>query len=178
MAGKKIYADRERIMAEARSLHWTAKHLFTEFNREGIKPSDGYVRALGYMLSFLILQSLAAETAIKASQVLKLGYFTYGHDLIELFEELPLDMQQSINIVYQAWVPNGQIREALTKHKRDFEDWRYMYELKDGTSVSFLDLLVATEAIILNFDAISVDKSGTDAIVEMANRMRGIVKTE
>ena len=131
-------------------------------NRVGINPSDGYVQPLGYMLSFLILQALAAETAIKASQVLKLGYFTHGHDLLELFDEMPYEMQQSINVVYQAFVPNGQIKDVLTEHRSDFEDWRYLYELKDGTSVNFLDLLVATEAMILNFDAISVDKSTSD----------------
>ena len=53
MAGrKKYYADRERMMAEARSLHWIARHLFTEMNRVRINPSDGYVQPLGYMLSF------------------------------------------------------------------------------------------------------------------------------
>ena len=175
---KKYYADRERMMAEARSLHWIAKHLFTELNRVGINPSDGYVQPLGYMLSFLILQALAAETAIKASQVLKLGYFTHGHDLLKLFEEMPYEMQQSINVVYQALVPNGQIKDVLTKHKSDFEDWRYLYELKDGTSVNFLDLLVATEAMILNFDAISIGKSTSDVNVKMANRMHGIVENE
>ena len=179
MAGKKkYYADRERMMAEARSLHWIAKHLFTEMNRAGVNPSDGYAQPLGYLLSFLILQALAAETAIKASQVLKLGYFTHGHDLLELFEEMPYDMQQSINVVYQAFVPNGQIKDVLTKHKSDFEDWRYIYELKDGTSVNFLDLLVGTEAIILNFDAISVDNSKSDVNVQMANRIHGIVENE
>ena len=179
MAGKKkYYADRERMMAEARSLHWIAKRLLTEMNRVGINSSDGYVQPLGYLLSFLILQALAAETAIKASQVLKLGYFTYGHDLLELFEEMPHEMQQSINVVYKAFVPNGQIKDVLTEHKDDFEDWRYIYELKDGTSVSFLDLLVATEAIILNFDAISVDKSMPDVNRRMANRIRGIVENE
>ena len=87
-------------------------------------------------------------------------------------------MQQSINVVYQALVPNGQIKDVLTKHKSDFEDWRYLYELKDGTSVNFLDLLVATEAMILNFDAISIDKSTSDVNVKMANRIHGIVENE
>ena len=90
--------------------------------------------------------------------MLKLGYFTHGHDLLKLFEEMPYEMQQSINVVYQALVPNGQIKDVLTKLKSDFEDWRYLYELKDGTSVNSLDLLVATEAMISNFDAISSDQ--------------------
>ena len=66
----------------------------------------------------------------------------------------------------------------LTKHKSDFEDWRYLYELKDGTSVNFLDLLVATEAMISNFDAISIDESTSDVNVKMANRIHGIVENE
>ena len=175
---KKYYADRERMMAEARSLNWIANHLFTEFNRKGINQSEGYVQPLGYMLSFVVLQALAAETAIKATQVLKLGYFTRGHDLLKLFKEIPAEMRQSVNVVYQALVPGGQIEDVLTKHRSDFEDWRYMFELKDGSNVNFLDLLVATHAIILNFDAISVDGSKSDVNVEMANRIRGIVENK
>ena len=44
--------------------------------------------------------------------------------------------------------------------------------------VNFLDLLVATEAMILNFDAISIDKSTSDVNVKMANRIHGIVENE
>ena len=176
MAGKKKhYADRERMMAEARSLNWMAKHLYTEMNRVGVNPSDGYVQPLGYLLSFLVLQALAAETAIKASQVLRLGYFIHGHDLLELFKELPSDLQQSINIVYQAFVPDGQIKDVLTKHRNDFENWRYMYELKDGVSVDFLELPVATQAIIFNFDVISVDKTTSNVNAKLARRIQGIV---
>ena len=175
---KKYVSDREQMMAEARSLHWVAKGLYKEMNREGTNPSEGYIQLLGYSLSFIVLQALAAETAIKASQVLKLGHFSYGHDLLTLFEELPQDMQQSVNVVYQALIPNGQIKDVLTEHRSDFEDWRYMFELKDGSNANFLDLQVATEAIIWNFDAISVAGSGSDANAEFANRMRGIVKNE
>ena len=70
------------------------------------------------------------------------------------------------------------LERVLTKHKSDFEDWRYLYELKDGTSVNFLDLLVATEAMISNFDAISIDESTSDVNVKMANRIHGIVENE
>ena len=188
---KKGYGDREKMMAEARSLHWTAQRLRDDMNQAGIKPSDGYVAPLGYLLSSVILQSLATETAIKATQVLKLGHFFYGHDLLELFEALPSDMRYSINNVYKPIVQHiqsqvtikgpfevvseGPIEDVLAKHRRNFEDWRYLHELPDGSSVNLSDLRWATQAIILNFDVISVDASAPDANIRLANRMKGIV---
>ena len=64
------------------------------------------------------------------------------------------------------------------RHRRDFEDWRYVHELKGGAHIDLADLIWATQAIILNFDAISSDKLGIDANVQMANRIRGIVDTQ
>ena len=153
-------------------------------------PYDGYIPSLGCLLSSVILQALATETAIKASQVLKLGYFFHGHDLLELFGDLPPDMKQSINIVYQLIIQcvntirpsqialEGAIEDVLIRHRRDFEDWRYVHELKDGAHIDLADLIWATQAIILNFDAISSGTFGLDANVQMANRIRGIVDTQ
>ena len=69
------------MMAEARSLDWAAQEMANALNRRNIDPSQGYVVPLGYLLSSVVLQALAAETALKALQMLKLGYFIHGHDL-------------------------------------------------------------------------------------------------
>ena len=64
------------------------------------------------------------------------------------------------------------------RHRRDFEDWRYVHELKDGAHINLADLIWATQAIILNFDAISSATFGLDANVQMSNRIRGIVDAQ
>ena len=187
---KKYYADREKIMAEARSLHWTAQQLSKSLNGTDIARSHSYIAPLGYLLSSAILQALAAETALKALQMLKLGYFIKGHDLLKLFEQLQPDMRQGIDIVYQllvqyvneknpvAIIPEGSIEDVLRKHNHDFEEWRYFYELNDGANLSFPDLRWATQAMVINFDVLSIDASSPNANADLVNRLQGIVDTQ
>ncbi len=186
---KKCRADREKMMAEARSLDWIAQQLSNALNGRDIDPSQGYVAPLGYLLSSVVLQALAAETALKALQMLKLGYFVKSHDLLKLFKQLQPDMRDGISITHQTLVQafntenpttinvKSSIEDVLRKHRRDFEEWRYVYELDDGASISLLDLRIATKALVLNFDAITFDPSIHDPKTYMANRMQGIVDT-
>ena len=186
---KKCCAGREKMMAEARSLDWVAQQLSNALNRRDIEPSQGYVAPLGYLLSSVVLQALAAETALKALQMLKLGYFIKTHDLLKLFRQLQPDMRDGISITYRAVVQafntanpttnnlESSIEDVLRKHRRDFEEWRYVYELDDGANISLLDLPIATKALVLNFDAITFDPSIQDPKTYMANRMQGIGDT-
>ena len=66
------------MMAEARSLDWVAQEMSNALNRRDIDPSQGYVVPLGYLLSSVILQALAAETALKALQMLNYAAFRQG----------------------------------------------------------------------------------------------------
>ena len=186
---KNLRADREKMMAEARSLDWVAQQLSNALNRRDIDPSQGYVAPLGYLLSSVVLQALAAETALKALQMLKLGYFIKTHDLLKLFKQLQPDMRDGISITYRALAqalntesptaidPESSLEDVLRRHRRDFEEWRYVYELDDGASIGLLDLRIATKALILNFDAITFDPSVHDPKTYMAERMQGIVDT-
>ena len=178
-------------MAEARSLNWVAGQQANILNRREIDPSGGYVVPLGHLLSAVVLQALAAETALKALQMLKLGHFFKTHDLSHLFNQLQPDMRRGIGIMHQrivqAWnsdssttptiVAEEPIEDVLKKHRRDFEEWRYVYELEDGTSINLLDLRLATLALILNFDAILLDPTIHDPKTYMDNQMRGIMDT-
>ena len=177
------------MMAEARSLDWVAQEMANALNRLNIDPSQGYVVPLGYLLSSVVLQALAAETALKALQMLKLGYFIHGHDLLKLFKQLQPDMRNGISITYQALAQalntehpalinlEMSVEDVLRRHRHDFEEWRYVYELDDEANISLLDLRLATKALVLNFDAITFDPFVHDPKTFMANRMQGIVDT-
>ncbi|MCY4653710.1 MAG: hypothetical protein OXC95_11170 [Dehalococcoidia bacterium] len=162
------------MMAEARSLNWVAQEMANALNRHNIDPSQGYVVPLGYILSSVVLQALAAETALKALQMAKLRYFIHGHDLITLFKKLQPDMRYGINFIYQSLAQDlnterpdlinldMSVEDVFRRHRRDFEEWRYVYELGEGTNVNLLDLRLATKAMILVYDAVTFDPSVHD----------------
>ena len=121
--------------------------------------------------------------------MLKLGYFIHGHDLLKLFKQLQPNMRNGINITYQALAQalntehpalinlEMSVEDVLRRHRRDFEEWRYVYELDDGANISLLDLRLATKVLVMNFDAITFDPSVHDPKTFMANRMQGIADT-
>ena len=186
---KKGYADRETMMAEAKSLLWVVHRMSAkEMTGSNVRRAPNYVGPLGYLLSSVVLQALAAETALKALQVFQLGYFYKTHDLAYLFKRLGTGMQQGVGIMYQALVrdlnkisPNavvadGSIEEVLKRHARDFEDWRYFYELPDGSDVSLLDIRHAALALILSYDILTVDPAAHDPAGYVADPMNWIAQ--
>ena len=98
-------------------------------------------------------------------------------------------MRNGINITYQALAQalntehpalinlEMSVEDVLRRHRRDFEEWRYVYELDDGANISLLDLRLATKVLVMNFDAITFDPSVHDPKTFMANRMQGIADT-
>ena len=186
---KKGYADQERMMAEARSLLWVVHRMSTkEMTGTNAGQAPNYVGPLGYFLSSVVLQALAAETALKALQMLQLGYFYKTHDLAYLFKRLEPGMKQGVNIMYQALlrdlnktspnavVADGSIEEVLKRHARDFEDWRYFFELPDGSNVNLLDIRYAALALILSYDILTIDPSSRDLAGYVADPMNWITQ--
>ena len=186
---KKGYADQERMMAEARSLLWVVHRMSTkEMTGTNARQAPNYVGPLGYFLSSVVLQALAAETALKALQMLQLGYFYKTHDLAYLFKRLEPGMKQGVNIMYQALlrdlnktspnavVADGSIEEVLKRQTRDFEDWRYFFELPDGSNVSLLDIRYAGLALILSYDILMIDPSSRDLAGYVADPMNWITQ--
>ncbi len=185
---KKYYADREKMMAQARSLHHVVQQSHKSLKQSlADSPATGYVAPLGHFLSLVVLQPLAAETALKATLMMRMGYFVRGHNLSTLFELLDPDMKKGIDEVYQAIVKltireqqvvtiaEEPIGDVLERHKNDFERWRYIFEL-DEASITFIDLHLATRALILNFDVLSIDPSTGDPNTLLLNRARGIMQ--
>ncbi len=162
------------MMAEARSLNWVAQEMSNALNRHNIDSSQGYVVPLGYILSAIVLQALAAETALKALQIAKLGYFIHGHDLLNLFEKLQPDMRYGISFIYQSLAQDldterpdlidldRSVEDVFRRHRRDFEEWRHVYELDEGANVNLLALRLATKAMVMIYDAMTFDPSVHD----------------
>jgi len=150
------------MMGEARSLQWAANQHANRLNAREVSPSSDRVAVLGHFLSSLILQTLAAETGLKALQQRDLGDFEATHDLFKLFTRLGPVTQEKINEKYQeavqsmgfpaSAVSRGEfVGDVLERHRHDFVDWRYIYELPDGSLVNLVDLRLATVALVLVF---------------------------
>ena len=180
------------MMAQARSLHHVVQQSHKSLKQSlADSPATGYVVPLGHFLSLVVLQPLAAETALKATLMMRMGYFVRGHNLSTLFELLDPDMKKSIDEVYQAilkftigeqqviTIAEEPIGDVLERHKNDFERWRYIFEL-DEASITFIDLHLATQALILNFDVLGcVDIQGWYFPIWRAQvRWRGLWSTD
>lgn len=154
--------EASKMMGEARSLQWAANQHANRLNAKEVSPSSDPIAVLGHLLSSLILQALAAETGLKALQQRELGDFDATHDLFKLFTRLGPVTQDNINEKYQeavqsmdfsaSVVARGEfVGDVLERHRHDFIDWRYIYELPDGSHVNLVDLRLATVALILVF---------------------------
>ena len=183
---KHYTADADTMFAQAKSLHWSAGEAYRSLNQN--QSPISFLEPLGNMLTYVILQSLAAEIALKASQMNWSGYFTRGHNLVELFDEMRPDVQNAVDILYSLLVqtsfssnilPNPvtvePIRDVLERHAADFEDWRYLFELNQ-TEIKFFDIRLATLAIILHFDIVRAGKEigNGDITVLIKERMLGL----
>lgn len=196
MAIEKQEHNRDGMMAQAQSLNWAVEYASRGLNQAlaGHKSTDGYVAPLGLFLSAVILQALAAETALKAVQVLKLGRCQHTHDLLDLYEQLPQQTKEET----EAWYPSvvrqeytqtpqqdailkaGSIRDVFRAHKDDFVNWRYFYELGDGVSIDNVrGLHLATKTILLYYHVYSMPGSipltSSDITNYLGNRIRGVV---
>ena len=73
-------------------------------------------------------------------------------------------------------VINGSIEDVLRRHARDFEEWRYFFELPDGSDVSLLDLRCAALALILSYDILTINPSSRDPAGYVVDPMKWITK--
>lgn len=85
--------------------------------------------------SFVILATLHLELMMKALLVVR-GKPTVGHNLIELYDELPTAEQTELERAYDTGRSAGNalgLRGALEHYKTAFVNWRYAYESNPDT---------------------------------------------
>ncbi|MEA0814367.1 hypothetical protein [Xanthomonas campestris] len=71
-----------------------------------------------------------------------------GHELSELFNQLPDRAKNDITQLAQTFGYNDSVGEGLKVYDRVFVDWRYIYEKRDSSSLSTHPLFNICNAII------------------------------
>ena len=109
------------------------------------EPMRHSKRALGHLVSTIILRSLAAEYLLKSLSVRGSGGFCKTHDLRDLFDML--DPKIQAEITEQGDRQGIEALDILTKRRNAFVEWRYWME--DGKHPQFgreVDLMLAALA--------------------------------
>lgn len=103
-------------------------------------------RDIHLMIPGVVCAAFAAELAIKA-MIAQRGEPVRGHELDTLFKMLPDDVRESVAERLGCPLPN--IEEALLKHRKTFEHWRYSYE--SSTLNADDDFLLAFSVAALDY---------------------------
>ncbi len=153
--------DSNMMMKEAEGLGEAAQQLTKPILGKGMDLSQ--IPPLGFLLSSIILQALAAELALKSTHSILFGRYPKTHDLLQLFQGLNPDAIDKIEDLYRTMsrvvnagkptpVVVGDVQDVLRKHKSSFETWRYFHEFSNLGGADLSSLYVATLAI-LEFNA-------------------------
>ena len=143
----------ESAIAQVLALQQTANDLQQMLNQmlagaNGRKITDpqDITKIFGYMLSSVILRSLATEIILKILSFKTRGNYRKIHDLIELFNDLDDKTQKEISSIEEN-LGVRPIRQILEKHRNDFTDWRYLLDQSE-VNVTMQDLDKALEVLI------------------------------
>lgn len=130
------------------------RHIQNSLNAVSKGPNPYKPLVIGYALSITILQSFAAELALKALYKKITGKAKRGHDLHKLFCSLDSEMQESLDSRFQCIIEQKDtytgpptIKEVLCIHKDEFVNWRYVFEYQP-LSTNLSDLEPVIEAIL------------------------------
>ena len=125
-------------MAMAQAFHWADRHL-DQMLANPVIASD-QLAAAGCGITSIVLRPFATELALKALYLQETsGEPRHVHDLKALFESLEPATQKAVEQrferIRQAKIEKGiysgetdPLLQVLTRHKDDFEQWRYLHE--------------------------------------------------
>lgn len=170
--GKPSAVDAEIVFVSGISFETVAKRLmdFLSANSKrtpvpaSIHLKDGTV--LNLLLPIAVNSAFSVELYLKCLQVLATGRCPWGHDLLELFDDLPVQIQRDIEREYhrelaRAGIPKGEkaahdrtidsydLRGNLRHEKNSFKDFRYAFQAKENLSYSSQPIAVALKSSIL-----------------------------
>jgi uncharacterized protein YodC (DUF2158 family) len=122
---------------------------------QGADAEDADRFELAPVVPAVVCAAFAVELAFKAMLLIDQLQQPRGHDLVALFDKLPVASQQAVKQAVQApSYPRSAsrtmfFREALDDIKTVFKDWRYAYEKPDmSAGVTFIqELARASQAI-------------------------------
>ena len=128
-----------RMMETAKGLHRVAD----ELHGRNTSPKSDQALFSGEFVAVPVLMALAMEIALKAWQCRERKRKPdRGHDLLKLFESLEEKTQARL----QASKPDlldpilgtkfppvlPGLKSILSSHRKEFERWRYLYEVQNG----------------------------------------------
>jgi hypothetical protein len=116
------------MLAAAKGFADTSSRLYREYVRA--KPPR-----VGGFIPFVVNSAFSVELYLKTLGKL-FGVDLRGHDLLELYEALPAAAREQIDLISAACAknqglpPDTKYADCVQKHRRAFEEWRYLYEKK------------------------------------------------
>ena len=115
-----------------------------EFVRYDQGTEEEKARRRSLIIPMVVVYAFGIEVALKA--IIKRQRETPDqiHDLLKLYEKIPVEAQENINERVSAIVPNvSDVQKLLKEHQESFVKWRYLEDL-DGPHVVSLGALQAT----------------------------------
>lgn len=122
---------------QGESFHWAANSIIPD-NWPDNEDDDGY-----WFIPSIVNKAFACELYLKS--LLSNGNSqTKGHNLYELFVDLPQNLKDSI-INSADFCGDDEFMSQLEIHKQTFQDWRYLFEHKSvQVNLTFIDKLAET----------------------------------
>ena len=115
-----------------------------EFVRYDQGTEEEKARRRSLIIPMVVVYAFGIEVALKA--IIKRQGETPDqiHDLLKLYEKIPVEAQENINERVSAIVPNvSDVQKLLKEHQESFVKWRYLEDF-DGPHVVSLGALQAT----------------------------------
>ena len=92
---------------------------------EPLPPPQGGVRFASAAICVNVLRPFAIEHFLKGLSVNSVGGYRRSHDLVQLYDDLRPEVQ-AISEELAAADGIEPIRDILSRHRNDFENWRYV----------------------------------------------------
>ena len=132
------------------SMFNAAEVLWREFDNPSPSSQDEKERRTSLAIPMVISTAFGIEVGLKSLIKLQGKTPKKDHDLVRLFNKLPLDIQQDIDIRVKAAFPEiADVRFLLSEHRNHFEQWRYLGE-SQGPHIAHPGPMIATLRAIIN----------------------------
>lgn len=147
------------LVHHAKAMRQAYWELNLSLNAEARKTHPEYPKLLGNLMGAIVLRAFAAELQLKALSELETGTPGRGHDLHKLFRQLSKHTRTEIERGFLDVVPvlvtnpdtSITAEQVYRRHRKDFENWRYIYEVPGSMSIEWAYLDCAITAIELRF---------------------------
>ena len=169
---KEVTTDNsDKIAGYAMAMHHvtalSGNQLRQILREEAVGNNDNSRFAPGLAINNAMLAALTGEIILKAWIGKAKGQYPATHDLKCLAEELPDEAWQSFSEKEKK-----QIWETFEKHRKDFTDWRYLFEKREkskGNQAPDNRILWATGRLIEEYRRQAIEQSVPGSELDNSN---------